>query len=65
MDDGKTRPDDLLTPREVARLLRVTRKTVSRWAIEGELPCIKTLGGHRRFRRSDIERAIAEKRYEN
>ena len=32
---------------EVADLLHVSPKTVSRWAKEGKLPFLKTLGGHR------------------
>lgn len=55
--------DDLLTdmPRgaylrtsEVAKILRVSSKTVSRWASEGRLPHVVTLGGHRRFPRSVV-----------
>jgi excisionase family DNA binding protein len=34
---------------EVADLLSVSPKTVSRWAKEGKLPFMKTLGGHRRY----------------
>lgn len=47
---------DFLTPGEVAELLHVSPKTVSRWASQGLLPCLVTLGGHRRFRRRDVER---------
>jgi excisionase family DNA binding protein len=43
-----------LTAGEVARLLHVSPKTVSRWAAQGLIPCLKTLGGHRRFQRKDI-----------
>jgi excisionase family DNA binding protein len=57
--------DELLTPAEVARMLRVGPKTVTRWEQEGKLRCIKTLGGHRRFRRSDVERAIAALPYDD
>jgi excisionase family DNA binding protein len=32
----------------VADILHVSPKTVSRWAKEGKLPFLKTLGGHRR-----------------
>lgn len=47
---------DFLTPGEVARLLHVSPKTISRWASQGLLPCLVTLGGHRRFRREDVAR---------
>ena len=46
--------DELLTPSEVARLFRVNPKTVTRWARSGKIQAIRTLGGHRRFRASDI-----------
>ena len=36
-------------------MLRVSPKTVSRWADKGLIECIVTLGGHRRFRRSTVE----------
>ncbi|MFN2490511.1 MAG: helix-turn-helix domain-containing protein [Actinomycetota bacterium] len=38
-----------ITSGEVARILRVSPKTVARWAKEGKLPHLVTLGGHRRF----------------
>ena len=47
--------DELLTPSEVAELFRVNPKTVTRWARSGKISAIRTLGGHRRFRRSEIE----------
>ena len=34
---------------EVAELLHVSPKTVTRWAKDGKLPHSRTLGGHRRF----------------
>ena len=40
---------------EVAEMLRVSPKTVSRWAKDGKLPHLITLGGHRRFPASAIE----------
>lgn len=49
-----TQNDYLLTPSEVAGLFRVDPKTVTRWADEGKLSTIRTLGGHRRFRASEI-----------
>lgn len=53
-------PDALLTPSEVARLFRVNPKTVTRWARAGKLTAIRTLGGHRRFRASEIQRCLSE-----
>ena len=44
---------------EVADLLHVSPKTVSRWAKEGKLPFLKTLGGHRRYPEAEI-RDLAE-----
>lgn len=41
--------DEVLTPTEVAQLMRVNPKTVSRWANDGRLVSIMTLGGHRRY----------------
>ena len=41
---------------EAAKMLRVSPKTVSRWAKQGKLPHVVTLGGHRRFPADAIER---------
>lgn len=49
---------DLLTPSEVAALFHVDPKTVTRWANAGKLSSIRTLGGHRRFRRDEVERLL-------
>ena len=44
-----------MTPAEVANLFRVDPKTVTRWAKAGKLTSIRTLGGHRRFRKSEVD----------
>ena len=44
----------LLTPSEVASLFRVDPKTVARWAKAGKLTAIRTLGGHRRYRQTEV-----------
>ncbi len=44
---------------EVADILHVSPKTVTRWAKDGKLPHSRTLGGHRRFPSTSI-RKLAE-----
>lgn len=46
--------DRLLTPAEVAVLFRVDPKTVTRWAKAGRIGAVRTLGGHRRYRESEV-----------
>jgi excisionase family DNA binding protein len=50
--------DRLLTPGEVATLFRVDPKTVTRWAAAGRINSIRTPGGHRRFRESEIRELL-------
>lgn len=50
----------LLTPGEVAALFRVDPKTVTRWATAGRIGSIRTPGGHRRFRESEVNELLAE-----
>ena len=52
--------EHLMTPGEVASLFRVDPKTVTRWAKSGKLTSIRTLGGHRRYRSSEV-RLLLEK----
>jgi excisionase family DNA binding protein len=49
----------LLTPAEVASLFRVDPKTVTRWAKAGKLTSIRTLGGHRRYRESEVRALLS------
>lgn len=56
--------DALLTPAEVAALFRVNPKTVTRWARAGKITAIRTLGGHRRFRASEIRRCLEQLEHE-
>ncbi|MGO1286494.1 MAG: BldC family transcriptional regulator [Brachybacterium sp.] len=45
---------ELLTPAEVAKMFHVDPKTVTRWAQAGKLTYMRTLGGHRRYRRNEV-----------
>ncbi len=50
----------LLTPGEVAALFRVDPKTVTRWAKAGKITSIRTLGGHRRYRESEVKELLLD-----
>jgi excisionase family DNA binding protein len=54
-----TEDEELLTPAEVAAMFRVDPKTVTRWAKAGKLSSIRTLGGHRRYRESEVRALLA------
>ena len=43
------RAASFLRSAQVAAILQVSPKTISRWAQQGRLPCQRTLGGHRRY----------------
>lgn len=53
-------PERLLTPGEVALMFRVDPKTVTRWASAGRIGSIRTPGGHRRFRESEVHGLLAD-----
>ena len=59
---GKAAPTypSYLRAAEVADLLHVSPKTVSRWAKEGKLPFLKTLGGHRRYPAAEIHQLASQ-----
>jgi len=51
---SEAEPEHLLTAAEVAALFRVSSKTVGRWGRSGALPLYRTIGGHHRYRLSDV-----------
>jgi excisionase family DNA binding protein len=55
---GAGAQENLLTPAEVATLFRVDPKTVTRWAKAGKLTSIRTLGGHRRYKESEVKELL-------
>ena len=52
--------DKLLTLKETEHLLNVSKSTLQRWDNSGKLVALRTEGGHRRYKQSDIERLIGE-----
>lgn len=54
-------PGELLRPGQAAYLLEVAPKTLWRWERAGKIRSLRTLGGHRRYRRAEIERFRRER----
>jgi len=48
--------EKLITVSDAAAQLGVTKKTLQVWDREGKLTALRTAGGHRRYRQSDIEK---------
>ena len=47
--------DEYLLAAQVGKLLHVSPKTIARWAKDGKLPFVRTLGGHRRYSAATIQ----------
>ena len=52
--------DRLLTLKETGKLLNVSKQTLQRWDNSGKLIAVRTEGGHRRYKLSDIEKILGE-----
>ena len=46
---------DWLTLGQAARYLGVAQSTIRKWSDQGRVPAFYTPGGHRRYRRRDLE----------
>jgi excisionase family DNA binding protein len=55
-----TQEPSYLRAAQVADILYVSPKTVSRWAKESKLPFLRTLGGHRRYPATEIRQLANE-----
>ena len=54
MNNPRPEPEPLMTPAEVCAAFRVVPETLYRWAKAGKLTPVRTPGGHRRYRESEI-----------
>src|SRR3712207_1195902 len=53
---------DWLTLGEAAKYLGVAQSTIRKWSDSGRLPAFYTPGGHRRFRRGDLDSFLGSSR---
>ena len=51
-----------LTLGQAARFLGVAQSTIRKWSDQARVPAFYTPGGHRRFRRADLEAFIERSR---
>ncbi len=61
-DELATPPADWLTLGQAARYLGVAQSTIRKWSDSGRLPAFYTPGGHRRFRKGDLDQFLGESR---
>lgn len=50
--------EKLISPKKAAQLLSVTTDCLRKWEVSGKLKCVKTLGGHRRYKLEDIKNIL-------
>src|SRR5246127_5579571 len=58
-EDTARREPEWLTLGQAARFLGVAQSTIRKWSDQGRVPAFYTPGGHRRFRRGDLESFLA------
>ncbi len=58
-EDNARREPEWLTLGQAALFLGVAQSTIRKWADQGRVPAFYTPGGHRRFRRGDLETFLA------
>ncbi|OZE13341.1 hypothetical protein CH249_02015 [Rhodococcus sp. 05-2255-3B1] len=58
MTDSHTYPDEVIAIGEAAVILGVSVKTLRNWEARGAISAIRSPGGQRRFRRSDVEALV-------
>src|SRR6266536_445857 len=55
---GRSNESEWLTLGQAARFLGVAQSTIRKWSDQGRVPAFYTPGGHRRYRRADLERFL-------
>lgn len=50
--------EKLISPKEASKMLGVSLSCLRNWEKAGKIKCVKTLGGHRRFKLEEIKRII-------
>lgn len=61
---ARQQPEPLLPPSKAAAAIGVDPKTLTRWQRAGKVRTEKTIGGHRRYRLSELREDVAKARAE-
>src|ERR1700750_2902671 len=56
--DTARRDPDWLTLGQAAKYLGVAQSTIRKWSDQGRVPAFYTPGGHRRYKRGDLDRFL-------
>lgn len=59
-DVPATLDGQLLRTSDVASLFQVSERTVSEWAKRGQIPSVRTPGGHRRYPADEIRQLLEQ-----
>src|SRR5258705_12647528 len=54
---------DWLTLGQAAKYLGVAQSTIRKWSDQGRVPAFYTPGGHRRYRRGDLDKFLESSRH--
>src|ERR1041385_9363317 len=57
-DETARREPEWLTLGQAARFLGVAQSTIRKWSDQGRVPAFYTPGGHRRYRRADLDKFL-------
>lgn len=53
--------EELISPKKTAKMLGVCIVTLRNWEKNGKLECVRTLGGHRRYKLEEIKKILNKK----
>ena len=52
--------EELVSPKQAAKMLGVCTDTLRNWTKDGKIKCVKTAGGHRRYKLSEINKLLED-----
>ncbi|WP_080733910.1 MerR family transcriptional regulator [Rhodococcoides fascians] len=59
MTDSHTYPSEVIAIGEAAEILGISVKTLRNWEAKGAISAIRSPGGQRRFRRTDVDALLS------